>query len=620
MIAISTNSIGKSYGGEPIIGNVSFHINDGEKLGVVGINGAGKTTLLNILAGVIDPDEGEVFISGDKKVGYLRQRDNFALSKNELPETKSSKTELSESEPSKTGETPELTVYEAMKNVEGYDYDSEVEGMLKAMSFEESYYAKPVSQLSGGEQSRLALGCILLSKPDILLLDEPTNHLDVSTINWLEKHIRNYRGAVIIVSHDRYFLDKTTQKTLEISGGKGRMYSGSYSFYAKERKAVRDSEMRAYQNQQKEIARQEDMIRRIKERGTEKLAKRAASREKRLAAMERISRPEALADKMKLSFKEEFPSGTDVLIGENISVGFEKPLVEGLSFLIRRGERIAISGANGVGKTTLLKAILGLIPLKAGNLKIGHNVAFGYYDQGQLLLNEQNTVLEEVHQDFRLYTEGEIRNLLARFLFRGDDVFLRVSDLSGGEKARLSLLKLMMGGANVLLLDEPTNHLDIDSKEAFEDSLSEYPGTVIVVSHDRYFLDKIPERIINLDDYKPGKNKGRYGGNSNSFSGNVNGSIAGSDREDTVDREETSSQIERARRKERQAEERRRRREKDRLEALIQQHEADIMANEEEMCAEGNHSDFELLEKLAKENEKLKAELEDAYDRWMELE
>lgn len=612
MIAISANSIGKSYGGEPIIGKVSFHINDGEKLGVVGINGAGKTTLLNILAGVIDPDEGEVFVSGNKKVGYLRQRDNFSVS-----------VAYSDKGSDKTGcnESRELTVYEAMKNVEGYDYDSEVEGMLKAMSFHESYYAKPVSRLSGGEQSRLALGCILLAKPDIMLLDEPTNHLDINTINWLEKYIRNYKGSVIIVSHDRYFLDKTTQKILEISGGRGRMYNGNYSFYAKERKAVRDSEIKAYQNQQKEIARQEDMIRRFKGRGTEKLAKRAASREKRLAAMERISRPEALADKMKLSFKEEFPSGTDVLIGENISVGFEKPLIEGLSFLIRRGERIAIAGANGVGKTTLLKAMLGLIPLKAGNLKIGHNVTFGYYDQGQLLLNEQNTVLEEVHQDFRLYTEGEIRNLLARFLFKGDDVFLRVSDLSGGEKARLSLLKLMMGGANVLLLDEPTNHLDIDSKEAFEDSLSEYPGTVIVVSHDRYFLEKIPERIINLDDYKPGKSTSIHHGDilkeNLMSSNNSNGdTMYGKDPE----RAETDSQAERAKRKEIQAEERRRRREKEQLEAMIQQHEADIRSNEEEMCAEGNHSDFQLLEKLTKENEKLKRELEEAYERWMELE
>lgn len=612
MIAISANSIGKSYGGEPIIGKVSFHINDGEKLGVVGINGAGKTTLLNILAGVIDPDEGEVFVSGNKKVGYLRQRDNFSVS-----------VAYSDKGSDKTGcnESRELTVYEAMKNVEGYDYDSEVEGMLKAMSFHESYYAKPVSRLSGGEQSRLALGCILLAKPDIMLLDEPTNHLDINTINWLEKYIRNYKGSVIIVSHDRYFLDKTTQKILEISGGRGRMYNGNYSFYAKERKAVRDSEIKAYQNQQKEIARQEDMIRRFKGRGTEKLAKRAASREKRLAAMERISRPEALADKMKLSFKEEFPSGTDVLIGENISVGFEKPLIEGLSFLIRRGERIAIAGANGVGKTTLLKAMLGLIPLKAGNLKIGHNVTFGYYDQGQLLLNEQNTVLEEVHQDFRLYTEGEIRNLLARFLFKGDDVFLRVSDLSGGEKARLSLLKLMMGGANVLLLDEPTNHLDIDSKEAFEDSLSEYPGTVIVVSHDRYFLEKIPERIINLDDYKPGKSIGIHHGDilkeNLMSSNNSNGdTMYGKDPE----RAETDSQAERAKRKEIQAEERRRRREKEQLEAMIQQHEADIRSNEEAMCAEGNHSDFQLLEKLTKENEKLKRELEEAYERWMELE
>lgn len=368
MITISATSLSKAYGIIPIIENVSFHLNEGEKLGVVGINGAGKTTLLNILAGDINPDEGDVFISSDKKVGYLRQRNNFSsgIYKDRYDG---------------------LTVYEAMKSVEGYDYESEVTGMLNTMSFGESYYDKPVALLSGGERSRLALGCILLSKPDILLLDEPTNHLDLDTINKLEKYIKNYKGTVIIVSHDRYFLDVTTDKTLEISAGHARIYNGNYSFYAKERKAVRESELKAYHKQQREISKQEDMIRRFKERGTEKLARRAASREKRLAAMDRIERPEALADKMKLSFKEEFPSGNDVLIAEDISVGYGKPLINNLSFLIRRGERVAFAGANGVGKTTLLKVLTDQMSILSGHLKLGHNVSFGYYDQGQLLLN-----------------------------------------------------------------------------------------------------------------------------------------------------------------------------------------------------------------------------------------
>ena len=595
MITISATSLSKSYGVIPIIENVSFHLNDGEKLGVVGINGAGKTTLLNILAGDIEPDEGSVFISSDKKIGYLRQRNNFSsgIYKDRYDG---------------------LTVYEAMKSVEGYDYDSEVTGMLSTMSFDESYYDKPVDLLSGGERSRLALGCILLSKPDILLLDEPTNHLDLNTINKLEKYIKNYKGTVIVVSHDRYFLDVTTDKTFEISAGHARLYNGNYSFYARERKAVRESELKAYQKQQREISKQEDMIRRFKERGTEKLARRAASREKRLAAMDRIQRPEALADKMKLTFKEEFPSGNDVLIAEDISVGYGKPLVENLSFLIRRGERVAFSGANGVGKTTLLKVLTDQMSIISGHLKVGHNVSFGYYDQDQLLLNEQNTVIEEVHQDFRLYTEGEIRNLLARFLFRGDDVFLKVSSLSGGEKARLSLLKLMMGGANVLVLDEPTNHLDIDSKEAFEDAILEYPGTVIVVSHDRYFLKKVPQRIINLDEYRYGidtdctKQKNDVRINSGVTSLQQDGD------------EMTESAIRRAKRKERQAEERRNRREKERLEKFIKQHEASIHANEKEMCKPDNLSDFELLAELAAKNDKLKNELERAYEKWIEFE
>lgn len=595
MITVSATSLTKSYGVTPIIKNVSFHLNDGEKLGVVGINGAGKTTLLNIISGEVDPDEGDVFISSDKKVGYLRQRNNFSsgIYKDRYES---------------------LTVYEAMKSVEGYDYESEVTGMLNTMSFGENYYYEPVSLLSGGERSRLALGCILLSKPDILLLDEPTNHLDLATINKLEKYLKNYNGTVIIVSHDRYFLDVTTDKTLEISAGHARLYNGNYSFYARERKSVRDSELKAYQKQRREIAKQEDMIRRFKERGTEKLARRAASREKRLAAMERIQRPEALDDKMKLTFKEEFPSGNDVLIAENISVGYRHPLVENLSFLIRRGERIAFSGANGVGKTTLLKVLTSQMSILSGHLKLGHNVSFGYYDQGQLLLNEQNTVIEEVHQDFRLYTEGEIRNLLARFLFKGDDVFLKVSSLSGGEKARLSLLKLMMGGANVLVLDEPTNHLDIDSKEAFEDALLEYPGTVIVVSHDRYFLKKVPQRIINLDEYR---SSGDGGGTKYKNTVHVDSDCTSSQQNDS---EMTESAMRRAMRKERQAEERRIKREKQRLEAFIKQHESDIHENEKEMCKPENLSDFELLAELAAENEKLQEELEQAYEKWIELE
>lgn len=595
MITISATSLSKSYVATPIIENVSFHLNDGEKLGVVGINGAGKTTLLNILAGDINPDEGDVFISSDKKVGYLRQRNNFSSGIYK-------------------DRHDNLTVYEAMKSVEGYDYESEVKGMLNTMSFGESYYDKAVALLSGGERSRLALGCILLSKPDILLLDEPTNHLDLDTINKLEKYVKNYKGTVIIVSHDRYFLDVTTDKTLEISAGHARIYNGNYSFYAKERKAVRESELKAYHKQQREISKQEDMIRRFKERGTEKLARRAASREKRLAAMDRIERPEALVDKMKLSFKEEFPSGNDVFIAEDISVGYGKPLVDNLSFLIRRGERVAFAGANGVGKTTLLKVLTSQMSILSGHLKLGHNVSFGYYDQGQLLLNEQNTVLEEVHQDFRLYTEGEIRNLLARFLFKGDDVFLKVSSLSGGEKARLSLLKLMMGGANVLVLDEPTNHLDIDSKEAFEDAILDYPGTVIVVSHDRYFLKKVPQRIINLDEYRPlaGRDVTRY---INDLSRDSSIRLLQQNSDDM-----TESALRRARRKERQAEERRNRREKERLEELIKQHEAAINENEKEMCKSENLSDFELLAELAGENEKLQKELDEAYESWLELE
>lgn len=585
MIALSAKDITKSLGGETIIKNISFHINKGDKMGIVGVNGAGKTTLLNILGGVTNADEGEFFVTKGTKIGYLKQRENF-------PEEK--------------------TVIQAISGVSGYDYESEVTAMLKAMSFEEETYNLPIKTLSGGEQSRLALACLLLSKPDILLLDEPTNHLDLGTIQWLEQYLKAYKGSLIVVSHDRYFLDKTVNKIMEISNSSARVYQGNYSDYAIKRKAIRESEERAFNKQQEEIKRQEEMIRRFKERGTEKLAKRAASKEKRLEKTEVLHRPEREAGRMGISFKEEFPSGKDVLEGENLSMKFKGVLFSNLDFSIRRGERVAILGANGAGKTTLLKIITGRLAPTEGRIKIGHNVSFGYYDQGQQLFNPINTVMEEVHGAFRLYKETEIRKLLGRFLFKGDDVFLQVGSLSGGEKARLALLKLMMGGYNVLVLDEPTNHLDIQSKEAFEEALLDYPGTLIVVSHDRYFINKVPKKFIDLANYQKDSSfeKGTSGEkedkNSLDSSGNQGEEIS-------------DSAVQRMKNKQIQAEQRRKAREKKRLESLIEKFEKDIESNEEEMCLKENLSNFDKLEKIHKETKKLKAQLEETYEKWLEL-
>ena len=388
---------------------------------------------------------------------------------------------------------------------------SEITGILSSMAFGEESYNKKISSLSGGERTRLALACLLLKKPDILFLDEPTNHLDIGTLKWLEQYLKNYNGTIVLVSHDRYFLDQTVNRIFEIENHKLTIYEGNYSFYATERKVRREAEFRKFEKQQKEIRRQEDMIRRFKQRGTEKLAKRAASREKRLAAMDVMDRPDADHGKLKLNFHENFQSGKDVLLLENLSKKFAydpgdgvlsggsgRQLFQHVDLDVKRGERICIVGANGIGKTTLLKMILGETFCTTGRIRIGHNVQFGYYDQGQQLLNGSNTVIGELQDAYRLYNDTEMRNILGRFLFRGESVFLQISSLSGGEKARLALLKLMLSGANVLILDEPTNHLDIESKEVFEEALLDFPGTCIIVSHDRYFLNRIPTRIVEL--------------------------------------------------------------------------------------------------------------------------
>lgn len=587
MIVLSAKDITKVYGTDVIISGISFHVNKGDCLGIVGVNGAGKTTLLNILSGDIEADEGEFFVAKELSLGYLKQRENFRGND---------------------------TVIEAISKVEGYDYESEVTGMLKVMSFSEDMFHRPVSSLSGGEQERLALACLLLSKPDILLLDEPTNHLDVDTIRWLEQYIRAYKGTVILVSHDRYFLDKTVNKIMEISHHKGKVYLGNYSDYAIKRRAVREAEMNAYDRQQREIARQEEMIRRFKERGTSKLAKRAASREKRLAHMSGalVEKPEPAEGRMKLTFKEAFPTGKDVLLGKDVAIGYgREPLFSGFNFDIKRGERIAISGPNGIGKTTFLKVIVGQMRQMSGVIKVGHNVVFGYYDQGQRLLNDGNTVLEEVHSQYRLYKESEIRGLLGRFLFKGEDVFLRVGDLSGGEKARLSLLKLMMSGANVLVLDEPTNHLDIDSKEAFEDALLEFPGTILVVSHDRYFLDKVPTRELHLGQFTDEPEKEGLGLLTSSGAIKMTGA---KEPESSISR----SAEERAAKKEQQAEERRRAREKDRLEKEIHKMEKEIKALREEMCLPENLTDFVKLRKLDEKVNETQLRLDEFYEKWLE--
>lgn len=635
MIVLSANNLTKTYGTDVIIDKASFHLNAGDKVGIIGRNGAGKTTLLNMLTGELPCDEGEFFVSQNMRIGYLKQRDNFSSEGTVLEEIEGIFSGLRELEneiaelSDKVAENPHDTglinrldeLQHRFDREGGYTYKSEMIGILNSMAFDESFYNKKISSLSGGERTRLALAALLLEKPDILLLDEPTNHLDIGTLKWLEQYLEAYCGTIMIVSHDRYFLDRTVNRIFEVENHKVYSYQGKYSDYAAQKKLRRETELRAYNNQQREIARQEEMIRRMKQRGTEHLAKRAASREKRLDMLERIEHPESEMGKMKINFKENFPSGGDVIMAENLEKSFgrgaeHRELFHGVNLDIKRGERICILGPNGVGKTTLLRVLLGELTPDAGYLKIGHNVAFGYYDQGQLLLSDANTVREELKESYRLYTDTEMRSILGRFLFRGEEVFLPVGSLSGGEKARLSLLKLMLSGANTLILDEPTNHLDIESKEVFEEALMEFPGTVIVVSHDRYFLQRIPTRILELTQDGVIEYLGRYdyylekksqGISAKKYFSKVQEKPAG------------DAAQQRRLKKEREAEERRRARLSEKLETEISELENQISELEQNLCKPENMSDYELLARLGAEREETEKRLAEAYDEWAKV-
>ncbi len=649
MIILSANSISKIYGTDVIIDKASFHVNAGDKVGIVGRNGAGKTTLLNMLTGELGIDEGEFFVSQSTRIGYLKQRDNF-LRENTVMESMDNifshlhklEEEIHLTADKVAANPSDRSLQERLDSLQqqyadggGYTYKSEITGILSSMAFGPEFYNKKISSLSGGERTRLALAALLLEKPDLLLLDEPTNHLDIGTLKWLEQYLSAYKGTVMIVSHDRYFLDRTVNRIFEVENHKVYCYEGNYTAFAAKKSQRRETELRAYNNQQREIARQEEMIRRMKQHNTEKLVKQAQSREKRLAHIERLERPEGEAGRMKIHFKQNFQSGNDVIAAEGLAKEFgrgreKKLLFENVSLDIKRGERICIVGSNGVGKTTLLRMIMGELTPTEGRLKLGHNVAFGYYDQGQLLLDEKNTVLEELKESYRLYTDTEMRSILGRFLFRGDDVFLPVGSLSGGEKARLSLLKLMLSGANTLILDEPTNHLDIDSKEVFEAALLEFPGTAVIVSHDRYFLQKIPTRILELTregineylgqyDYyvekkeQPGSGK-KY---LNEMRGSAGNAVAAAEKGGAKG---LSAAEQRALNKQREAEERRRARLLEKLENEITQLEEKDAQLERQLLSQENMADYQLLAKLSKEREEVSARLSAAYEEWARAE
>ena len=527
IMVLSCQNVGKAFHEKQVFKNCSFHIEDHEKAAIVGINGAGKTTLLRILTGELDADEGMVVWGKDVSFGYLPQNaqvegsrsiyDEVLEAKKDVllleEEIRSCELQMKQAEDSALEALMEkyTQLTHRFEQADGYSCRSEVTGVLKGLGFTEEEFSKQVSTLSGGQKTRVALGRLLLTRPDLIILDEPTNHLDMSSIAWLETWLINYRGAVLIVSHDRYFLDKIATKIIELDGGKASVFSGSYSDYAVKKEQIRAAQMHAYLNQQQEIKHQEAVIEKLRSFNREKSIRRAESREKMLQKMEVLEKPTEVRDDMHIQLKPRIESGNDVLSVEGLAKAFDsQPLFTDLSFFLKRGEHVAVIGDNGTGKTTILKIINGLVDADAGEIRIGSKVQIGYYDQEHHVLHPDKTIFEEISDEYPTLTNTEIRNVLAAFLFTGEDVFKQIKMLSGGERGRVSLAKLMLSEANFLILDEPTNHLDITSKEILEDALNNYTGTVLYVSHDRYFINRTASRILELEDGKLTGYPGNY--------------------------------------------------------------------------------------------------------------
>lgn len=512
---LSCNNISKSFGTDVIIKSCSFNIEDHEKAAIVGINGAGKSTLLKIITGIEPADTGLVTLAKDKTLGYLSQQQNLNSDNTIYDELLSVKQYILdmeaqlrsiENQMKSADDTALETLMKKYSDLNhefelnnGYAYKSEITGVLKGLGFAEEDFTLNVNTLSGGQKTRVALGRLLLSKPDIILLDEPTNHLDMESISWLENYLLNYSGAVLIVAHDRYFLDKIVSKIIELDNGNATVFSGNYTDYASKKAILRNMQLKEYLNQQREIKHQEEVITKLKQFNREKSIKRAESREKMLNKMEFVDKPEILNDKMDIKLEPNVISGNDVLTVDNLTKGFDGTvLFDNISFQIKRGERVALIGSNGTGKTTILKLINGIIPADSGSIYLGAKVNIGYYDQEHHVLDPDKTIFDEIRDAYPDLNNTQIRNTLAAFLFTNEDVFKYIKDLSGGERGRVSLAKLMLSNANFLILDEPTNHLDITSKEILENALNSYTGTVLFVSHDRYFINSTATRIIEL--------------------------------------------------------------------------------------------------------------------------
>ncbi|HJB34440.1 MAG TPA: ABC-F family ATP-binding cassette domain-containing protein [Candidatus Blautia merdipullorum] len=632
---LACQNIEKSFDGELLLHDVNFHIEEREKAALIGINGAGKSTLLKIIVGEISPDEGQVILAKGKTIGYLAQHqeissqlsiyDSLLEMKQHVLDMERGMRELEEEMKHAEGENlsrimesySRLTQKFEQEN--GYAYKSEITGVLKGLGFEEKDFDKMVSTLSGGQKTRVALGRLLLSSPDIILLDEPTNHLDMESISWLETYLLNYPGAVFIVSHDRYFLDKVVTKIIELDNTKATVFSGNYSAYSEKKAQLRKAAYQAYLNQQQEIKHQEEVIAKLRQFNREKSIRRAESREKMLEKIEVLEKPTETDAAMRISLKPRITSGNDVLTVEHLSKSFPSlPLFKDLNFTVKRGEKVAIIGNNGTGKTTILKILNHLLSPDEGSFRLGSKVHIGYYDQEHHVLHMEKTVFEEISDDYPKLTNTEIRNLLAAFLFTGDDVFKPISALSGGERGRVSLAKLMLSEANFLILDEPTNHLDIISKEILEDALNNYEGTVLYVSHDRYFINRTATRILELTNQK----LVNYIGNYDYYLEKKEEltSIYAPEIQEEKAREKTSStKLDWQQKKEEQARIRKRENELKKTEKAIEDLESRDKEIDEELAKQEIATDPSKCIPLSSEKAEIAQKLEVLYEKWEEL-
>ncbi len=655
---LSCSNIDKTFVDNHVLKNASFHIEDYEKTAIVGINGAGKSTLLKIIVGELSADQGEITLSKGKTLGYLAQHQDLTSHRTiyeELLEVKRSVLQMEERIRSLELEMKHAKGEQLEKMLEtytrlthqfelenGYSCQSEIIGVLKGLGFSEEDFKREISTLSGGQKTRVSLGKLLLSKPDIILLDEPTNHLDMESIAWLETYLLNYKGAVIIVAHDRYFLDRVVTKIIELDLGHGSVFQGNYSVYSQKKALVRQAQMKAYLNQQQEIRHQEEVIAKLKSFNREKSIKRAESREKMLAKIEVLEKPTEVNDEMNIRLEPDITSGNDVLTIKNLGKSFgHNHLFSHVDIDIKRGERVAVIGSNGTGKTTLLKIINQMLPADTGEITFGTKVHIGYYDQEHQVLHMEKTLFDELQDTYPDLNNTRVRNILAAFLFTGDDVFKRIGDLSGGERGRVSLAKLMLSNANFLILDEPTNHLDITSKEILEHALNQYTGTVLYVSHDRYFINQTATRILELTgetflnyignyDYYLEKKElmnNLYGTADSSQSPFATGSVTSSlpwsslkpSFETTSGQESSSIKQDWKAKKEEQARQRKKQNDLKKTEEEISSLEEQDSALDKQLMKPEIASDVGKLMEIHKEKEALKERLEQLYEIWETL-